>query len=939
MSDEQYKSLLIINESKDASITLYIYASCDFVCWMSFRSKIIPPGEKYLHRSKDSFKFKLVARFKDKPKQTLLKPKTWYAEKLFKVTEDLRLTEGKLEDFPSEKQVCLRKLQRDKELNTTSGKRNLYAILGLDMDQIRHMPREEQKEAIKKGFREQIKRWHPDKNFGDEDIAKEIIMAQAVLLDDERRARYHNEADYDKGWLHLSRWRAIFNPERFTIEQKKAYKKRMRMFAASLGIAFGGIVLTAVTAGLAVPAVVPGGVIGCALMGGGLQSLPHTVNEKSVVTEECDTKKWLLKAGIGFVSGAAIGGARVGITAGVVGLGSSAMKSAAVTMGQYVGIGAGTGAVGGAVSSIASDAGRKFVDGEEVTLKQAVCRVAFGATIGAVTGIEVGAVSKAVVSGRISAATTNIKGDVGEHVAMLTGGRRLGNALARKVLPALTESGAESVMGTAAQFVEERLDDSVENQSPGQHLVRGAVNSLCNAIKVGVRDTAAGLLSHAGNEIIVSKKVKKSSDVDKTERHRLKGKMRQKLSLENNEHRVKYQESTCSATYQPLESEKLLEDEMYPSPTIYEEADVPSEQMDPLSANEYVNPVVDIDGEVGLNDSRGQVKHERFEENKEHLIKLGESAYSPTNQPLESDQLLENETSPLSVVSEEACVLEKRESDQREDIKIKYISEGAWISRMIVSFFLDGKKTTQPVSEIDDSVENQSPGQHLVRGATNLGCNAIKVGVRDTATGLLTHAKNEVIVSKGVKKSSDVDKTERSCLKREERQKLSLENNENLVKYQESNCSATYQPLESEKLLEDETAVVSEEACVLEEHESDQLEDMDIKYISDGKWTSRMIVSFFLDGKKTMQQVSGSGKFVTIPSRARDIEVKFQVRRPFWGDVMKYNRFKEAWFQPYEPHVFGYEKPTNRTFTISGNLWWEAVMGVTDEHHDETKEL
>ena len=782
MSDEQYKSLLIVNESKDASITLYIYASWDFVCWMSFRSKIILPGEKYLYRSKNSFKFELVARFEDKSKQTLLKPKTWDADKLLKVTEDLCLTEGKLEDFPSEKRVCLRKLQRDKELNTTSGKRNLYAILGLDMDQIRHMPREEQREAIEKGFREQIKRWHPDKNFGDEDNAKEIIIAHEILSDDEMRARYHNEADYDKGWLSPSRWRAIFNPERFTVEQKKTYEKRMIMFALSLGIAIGGIVLTAVTAGLAAPAVVTvGGVLGSAMIGAGLQSLQHTVNEKSVVTEECDTTKWLVKEGIGFVLGAVIGLAAVGITAGVAGLGKRAMESVAVKMGQYMKIGAGTGAAGGAVSSVASDAGRKFVDGEEVTLKQAVCRVAFGATIGAVTGIEVGAVSKAVVSGRISAATTNIEGDVGEQVAILTGGKRLGKALARKVLPALTESGAESVMGTAAQFVEERLDDSVENQSPGQHLVRGAVNSLCNAIKVGVRDTAAGLLSHAGNEIIVSKKVKKSSDVDKTEKHRLKGKMRQKLSLENNEHRVKYQESTCSATYQPLESEKLLEDEMYPSPTIYEEADVPSEQMDPLSANEYVNPVVDIDGEVGLNDSRGQVKHERFEENKEHLIKLGESACSPTNQPLESDQLLENETSPLPVVSEEACVLEKRESDQREEIKIKYISEGAWISRMIVSFFLDGKKTTQ--------------------------------------------------------------------------------------------------------------------------------------------------------------QVSGSGKFVTIPSRAKDIEVKFQVRRPFWGDVMKYNRFREAWFRPYEPHVFRYDKPTNRTFTISGNLWWEAVMGVTNEYHDETKEL
>ena len=782
MSDEQYKSLLIVNESKYVSITLYIYGSWDFVCWMSLRSKIILPGGKYLYRSKDSFKFELVARFKDKPKEKLLKPKTWVADILLKVTEDNRLKEGKLEDFPSEKRVCLRKLQRDKELNTTSGKRNQYAILELDMDQIRQMPREEQKEAIEKGFREQIKRWHPDKNFGDEDNAKEIIRAHEILLDDEMRARYHNEADYHKGWLSLSRWKAIFNPERFTIEQEEAYKKRRIMLFVSLGIAIGGIVLSAVTAGLAAPAVVAaGGVLGGAMTGAGLQSLPHTVNEKSVVTGEFSTKQWLLKAGIGFFSGAAIGGAAVGITADVAGLGSSAMESAAVTTALYMGIGAGTGAVGGAVSSIASDAVRKFVDGEEVTLKQAACRVAFGASIGAAAGIAGGAVSKALVGGQSSAATANLEVDVGEQIATLTGARRLTNVLTRNIPRALTESGTEAVMGTAAQFVEERLDDSVENQSPGQHLVRGASNFTFNALKVGIRETTTGLVSHMKNEIKVAKRVKKYSNDDKSVRLVNKKVERAKISLENNEHLVKYEESSCSATYQPLESEELLKDKTYPLPTIYEEADVPSEQMDPLSANEYVNSVVDIDGEVGLNDSRGQVKHERFEENKEHLIKLGESACSPTNQPLESDQLLENETSPLPVVSEEACVLE--------------------------------------------------------------------------------------------------------------------------------------------------------------EHESDQLEDMEIKYISEGAWTSRMIVSFFLDGKEKKKIVSGSGQFVTIPSRAKDIEVKFQVRRPFWGDVMKYNRFREAWFRPYEPHVFRYDKPTNRTFTISGNLWWEAVMGVTNEYHDETKEL
>ena len=512
MSDEQYKSLLIVNESKDASITLYIYPSWDFVCWMSFRSKIIPPGEKYLHRSKDSFKFKLVARFEDKPKQTLLKPKTWYADKLLKVTEDLRLKEGKLEDFPSEKRVCLRKLQRDKELNTTTGKRNLYAILGLDMDQTRQMLREEQRETIEKGFREQIKRWHPDKNFGDEDNAKEIIIAHEILSDDEMRARYHNEADYDKGWLSPSRWRAIFNPERFTVEQKKTYEKRMIRFALSLGIAIGGIVLTAVTAGLAAPAVVTvGGVLGSAMIGAGLQSLQHTVNEKSVVTEECDTTKWLVKKGIGFVLGAVIGLAAVGITAGVAGLGKRAMESAAVKMGHYMKIGAGTGAAGGAVSSVASDAGRKFVDGEEVTLKQAVCRVALSASIGAVAGTAGGAITKALVSGETSATTANIKVEVGEQIAILTGARRLVKVLAKNIPQALTKSGTEAVMQTASQFVVERLDDSVENQSLGQHLVKGARKTP----KVGVRESVTGLLSEAKNKIKDSRLVKSLAKDDK----------------------------------------------------------------------------------------------------------------------------------------------------------------------------------------------------------------------------------------------------------------------------------------------------------------------------------------------------------------------------------------------------------------------------------------
>ena len=74
------------------------------------------------------------------------------------------------------------------------------------------------------------------------------------------------------------------------------------MIFVQLVIATGGIILTFFTAGLAAPAAVAaGGVLGGALTGAGIQSLQHTVNEKSVVTGECDTKQQFLKVGIGFV--------------------------------------------------------------------------------------------------------------------------------------------------------------------------------------------------------------------------------------------------------------------------------------------------------------------------------------------------------------------------------------------------------------------------------------------------------------------------------------------------------------------------------------------------------------------------------------------------------------------------------------------------------------
>ena len=94
------------------------------------------------------------------------------------------------------------------------------------------MPKEDQIKAIKKGFQKEILRWHPDNNFGDDENAKEIILAYEILKDEEKKARYHNEADYDSayGWVSLKRWKTIFKPECVTEKQKESYKHRWIIF-------------------------------------------------------------------------------------------------------------------------------------------------------------------------------------------------------------------------------------------------------------------------------------------------------------------------------------------------------------------------------------------------------------------------------------------------------------------------------------------------------------------------------------------------------------------------------------------------------------------------------------------------------------------------------------------------------------------------------------
>ena len=547
-----------------------------------------------------------------------------------------------------------------------------------------------------------MKIWHPDKNFGDGEIAVQIIVAKETLLDDERRARYHNEADYDKGWFSLKRYKAIFWPECYTEEQNIAYWCRIGLMAASLGLAVGGVILTALTVGAAAPAaVVCGAIFGGGLAGAGIQSGMHTITKDSVVNG-CDAKSWALKAGIGFMGGAVTGGAAVGITAGVVGLGSAALESGAVTFGQYAGFGAASGASGGLASSLASDAGRKFVNGEEVTLKEFLGHAVIGAGIGAVAGALGGLATKGIVNHQTTAGSAALEGEVVEQAAILTGARGVGCRATQALTRELTECGAEVLMGTTAQIVEERFDDSVENQHPMEH-----AKNVAKKVGQGI----AKSLGSAAGALVPGKNSKQEDG--------------------NN-----WSNSKGSRSYEPI---------------------------------------------------------------------------TRTN--------------------------ERREQNSQTYDATSYVPE-----------------------EVDDE------------------------------------------------------------------------------------CHVT-----SEKAAQEPKKAT-------------------FKYISSGAWFSRMIVTFFFHGEEIEREVSGSGGIIEIPAGARQVKIRFQVLRPPWGDIMKYDRLNKTWSKQacvddgftkpksllekteiwqklfkkesrYEPHVFYYERPPlKRTFTIGGNLWWEAVMKVTDENDEETGE-
>lgn len=583
------KSLVIRNESAKAQVNLNLFTTWDVVCWLPYTSKTIEPNTKFLYSSDKDCKFELVVRLEDKqPKKILLKPQQWIEDRLIRITDSLDIEVDNLAKYPQEKKECIRKMQRDEELESHGEGRNLYNILRLDMGQVRAMSKEEQDKEIRTAFIRELRIWHPEFNDdGDKGIVREVIMAHDILQDREKRARYHNIADYDSGWLSVKRFKAVFWPECETIEQRLAWIKRMGLLALSAGLTIGGIVGVVLTAGFASPWFVT------SIMGG-LHSLQQAIS-KEAIADGCDVKKWLIKTGIGYILAVMPGGTAIGV---------ALLESTALKVGEFLVCRAAIGALGGAVPSLIFDASKKFVDGQDVTCKQVMGHAAVAATAGAVAAMTGVTVTRAMAGNKTASVSATLEGAIGEPAPQQSEVR----SLAQRSASLLAAKSAKVVIETAADFTEKHLEDSMENGS-----------------------------SHGFS----------------------------------------------------------------------------------------------VDG--------------------------------------------------LGLTQEWRDVVKKAISEELFDGKVRYISKGYWLSKMIVSFFVNGKEITK--------------------------------------------------------------------------------------------------------------------------------------------------------------EVRGSGKYVDIPFNARQIKVIFKVLRPPWRDILKYDRFQKCWCEPYEPHVFQYETPPIRTFTIWGIMRWEAVMIVTDEHHNETNEL
>ena len=317
MADSEYKAILVKNEVAHATVFLDVYSKWDLICWMTIHEKSIEPHKEYLFREKQSFKYKIRILNKNDPEnkktETILPVKEWKRDELILIVSNndgsFTCTEEDLSDYPEERQICIRRKNREDETSFEHG-RNLYAILKLDMKEVRKHTLEEQDKIIKKAYHEQMLIHHPDRNpdSADSHICQEVIMAYSILGDREKRAKYHDLTDYNDGWLSWSRWKAIFKPE---AHGKYETLKRIGLLVFSAAMVAGGVAITILTDGLGLPTLLASKSAANFLIAGSFLGA-HAVSSYDAIENGVNVKKYATNFMIGGVVGAATGAASMG---------------------------------------------------------------------------------------------------------------------------------------------------------------------------------------------------------------------------------------------------------------------------------------------------------------------------------------------------------------------------------------------------------------------------------------------------------------------------------------------------------------------------------------------------------------------------------------------------------------------------------------------------
>lgn len=466
-----YKSIVVKNNTTDKQVTLFIYKLNDRVCWLSYSSVILTPGSSHLHRSNKGFKYKINTNCK-KSKKTVMCVTEWTKDMYIEIDSREKVTVDDLGSYEDERIRCIRKLNLRNEASLDEG-RNLYEILKLNFTDVRNLEKENQDEIIKNAYLREICRWHTDiaGEHGDNEMAHEVMVAYEILGDRAKRAKYHNRADYSNGWLSKSKWKSVFLTECENEHQQRMYDNRLDITVVSTGFSLLGLSLGVLSAGAASPVVAAvSGIYGASFVGGGLQGLSKVFTRESI-EEGCDKKKHEENLCNGCLAGAVTGGAFLGITAKIAGIGSSALQASSLTSRQLMTISVASGATVGTVSSLAADAEKKIVDGVDLSLKQVVGHAAAGCVIGVVTGTAVWRVSGIIGGMSTEVSSTNIKG-----ILRKVGTSKVGKKLSRTV----TEKTTETTLGSMTDYTIERLDDQRENRPVGAHLKDAGIKVLTN---------------------------------------------------------------------------------------------------------------------------------------------------------------------------------------------------------------------------------------------------------------------------------------------------------------------------------------------------------------------------------------------------------------------------------------------------------------------------